>query len=194
MKIERRRKLVIDTNIVISGLLAYGLPYTLLQLFLQDAFELVTTKQILAEWEEVLQREAIKRNLKKDPEFLHRVITRLRQASKRVTPFDTIPIMSRDPKDDKFLCCAFAAEADYIVTGDSDLLVLQGDPALGAIQIVTVREYLVCLSSEKGTRLPTKKGATEIFLSTSRESSKSSKKREPGVSAVLIEKEATRAC
>jgi len=47
---------------------------------------------------------------------------------------------------------------------------------------------------EKGTSLPTKKGATEIFLSTSRESSKSSKKRESGVSAVLIEKEATRAC
>jgi len=54
--------------------------------------------------------------------------------------------------------------------------------------------HYMCLSSEKGTRLPTKKGATEIFLSTSRESSKSSKKREPGVSAVLIEKEATRAC
>jgi len=59
---------------------------------------------------------------------------------------------------------------------------------------VAMNPVLMCLSSEKGTSLPTKKGATEIFLSTSRESSKSSKKREPGVSAVLIEKEATRAC
>ena len=64
-----------------------------------------------------------------------------------------------------------------------------------------VAEHGLCLSSEKGTSLPTKKGATEIFLSTSRESSKSPKKagawrqwgahRKGGHPRVLIEKETT---
>ncbi len=46
---------------------------------------------------------------------------------------------SRDPADDKFLGCALAANATYIVTGDKDLLVL--DPWRG-IRVVTPRMFL----------------------------------------------------
>ena len=45
----------------------------------------------------------------------------------------------RDPKDDKFLTLAVAANADYIVTGDDDLLVLH--PFRG-IQIIKPAEFL----------------------------------------------------
>jgi uncharacterized protein len=40
-----------------------------------------------------------------------------------VEPPETPPV-SRDPKDDKFLACARFAAADYLVTEDKDLLVL----------------------------------------------------------------------
>lgn len=49
---------------------------------------------------------------------------------------------SRDPKDDIFLACALAGQCDYLVTGDRDLLDLQGHPGLGQLRIVTPREFL----------------------------------------------------
>jgi predicted nucleic acid-binding protein len=36
-----------------------------------------------------------------------------------------VPPVSRDPQDDKFLACARSAEAEYLVTEDKDLLVLE---------------------------------------------------------------------
>ncbi len=46
--------------------------------------------------------------------------------------------LCRDPDDDKFINCALAAKAVYIVSGDSDLLVLKGK---SPIEIVTPAEF-----------------------------------------------------
>lgn len=54
----------------------------------------------------------------------------------------------RDPRDDKFLSLAFAGEADLIITGDDDLLVLH--PFQG-VSIVTPRQFL---DSYEGVCLP----------------------------------------
>ena len=51
--------------------------------------------------------------------------------------------VGRDIRDDKFLACAVEAKADYIVTGDEDLLVLNGHEG---IKIVTPRKFLEVLS------------------------------------------------
>jgi putative PIN family toxin of toxin-antitoxin system len=70
------------------------------------------------------------------------VLVLLRRRSVLVSP--TIRLaQSRDPADDKFLECAVAGAADYLVTGDEDLL------AVGRYQglaIVTAREFLAILS------------------------------------------------
>jgi hypothetical protein len=41
-------------------------------------------------------------------------------------PQESLPIHSRDEKDDALLACAFGGNCDYLVTGDEDLLVLNG--------------------------------------------------------------------
>jgi predicted nucleic acid-binding protein len=46
---------------------------------------------------------------------------------------------SRDPKDNKFLALAVSGQADYLITGDEDLLVLK---SIGAIPIVSPAEFL----------------------------------------------------
>lgn len=51
--------------------------------------------------------------------------------------------VSRDIKDNKVLSCAVEAKADYIVTGDKDLLVLK---SYQGIKIVTPRELLSVLT------------------------------------------------
>jgi hypothetical protein len=51
----------------------------------------------------------------------------------------------RDPKDEQILGTALASDADYLVTGDEDLLELAGDPRLGTLTIVTVVDFLAIL-------------------------------------------------
>jgi len=47
----------------------------------------------------------------------------------------------RDPKDIHLLA-ALGGDADYLITGDADLLVLAGDPTLGPLRIITARAFL----------------------------------------------------
>jgi putative PIN family toxin of toxin-antitoxin system len=51
-----------------------------------------------------------------------------------VPPLGTIPTYSRDPKDDKFVACALIGKAEYIITVDKDLLVLE---TVESVRIVT---------------------------------------------------------
>ena len=55
---------------------------------------------------------------------------------------ETVPAISRDPKDDVFLACALAADADVLITGDQDLLVLK---LHGRTRILTAAEFLEVL-------------------------------------------------
>ena len=65
------------------------------------------------------------------------------------SPVCTLPVHVRDPKDAKILALALGGNADYLVTGDDDLLVLNGDPRLGKLQIVTVHTFLTVLQSSE---------------------------------------------
>ena len=49
-------------------------------------------------------------------------------------------------EDDMLLMCAFGGNCDYLVTGDMDLLVLQGRPELGSLRIVKATELLALLT------------------------------------------------
>ncbi len=53
----------------------------------------------------------------------------------------------RDPDDDKFIACALAARAEFLVTEDQDLLALDGYEGL---RIVTPAQFLEALGLEGG--------------------------------------------
>jgi predicted nucleic acid-binding protein len=69
-------------------------------------------------------------------------VTSLREATERVTPLDSLPLHSRDPKDDKLLALALGGNADYLITGDQDLLVLNDNPGLENLRIITAAVFL----------------------------------------------------
>jgi predicted nucleic acid-binding protein len=69
------------------------------------------------------------------------LLRRMRVQGERVLPTETVPVAVRDVKDIHLLAAALGGDADYLVTGDDNLLVLNGDPALGWLRIVTVRTY-----------------------------------------------------
>ena len=129
-------RIVVDTNVLISALLAANSVPGLAMSKAEDSGQLLASIETLAEIEEVLRRPKFDRflSLEMRLEFLkrYRDATRLIRISS--------PIRAcRDPRDDKFLEVAVHGQADLILSGDADLLVL--DP-FGRVRIVAPQAFL----------------------------------------------------
>ena len=136
---------VIDTNLFVSGLIApAGLPARLVDAVLDRSITVVTSVELNLEVAEVLERPSLVRRYQIDMAIKQALLDRLATAE-HVDPLPRLPLRVRDRDDEKLLACALAAGAHYLVTGDHDLLVLNGDPALGSLRIVTARAFLELL-------------------------------------------------
>ena len=109
-------KVIIDTNVVVSAALRDRDPETVI-LFVagQPDFQWVVSNPILEEYKEVLARE--KFALPSD--LLHSWL-KMFEALTTTIEVDVEVDFSRDRQDAKFLECALASEAEYLVTGDKD--------------------------------------------------------------------------
>jgi hypothetical protein len=119
-------RVVIDTNIWISGLLWRGKAWSLLKLAEKGEIEICVAYPMLLELEEVLAYERLKPRL----EVLEETPAQLTAfALSLSTPFDVsrtgMPIVTADSDDDIFLLCALEAQAVAVVTNDRHLLTLQ---------------------------------------------------------------------
>jgi uncharacterized protein len=136
---------VIDTNLVVSSFLSgRGLPRALRIALYRGAFRPVLSPPLRDEYAEVLARP----RLALDPREVAAFLRFLDRRAQRVVPVTPHPIATRDPKDDMVIATALDGNADYLVSGDNDLLSLAGDPRLGALRIVTVRVFLDALADE----------------------------------------------
>ncbi len=126
-------KIVIDTNVLISGVFFGGFPRKIISSIVGRKLIAYATIEIIDEYEETVQ-EMIER---KQGHIDRSILTPLISALEIIEPISDIKI-SRDPDDDKFIGCAKDAHALYIVSGDKDLLVLE---KYENISIVTAREF-----------------------------------------------------
>jgi putative PIN family toxin of toxin-antitoxin system len=107
-------RLVIDTNILVSAALKPdGLQRTVLLLAITKPAKLYVTEAIFAEYREVLARPELKIRRVLQQQFLQLIKNHARFV-RAVHPLQ----VAKDPGDDKFLECADAARADYLVTGN----------------------------------------------------------------------------
>jgi len=136
-------RVVIDTNLLISGIITTGTPFQLLEKWKENTFTLLLSLQLLEEIKDISQRDYLK-NYYLFSERIEELILSLRLAAEIVTPIppEDLPLHSRDPKDDKLLSLALAGQADYLITGDKDLLILNRNPSLGKLKIITAKEFL----------------------------------------------------
>jgi|SRR5580698_3264262 putative PIN family toxin of toxin-antitoxin system len=130
------RRLVLDTNVLVSAALRNGsLTHSALLKARMEA-KLLASEDTLAEFRTVLLRDKFDR-------YVDTVLREnlLQEYARHCTlvPISTPIRACRDPNDDKFLEVAVHGRADAIVTGDGDLLVL--NPFRG-IAILTPRAYL----------------------------------------------------
>ncbi len=115
-------KVIIDTNVFVSGIFWDGPPNVILRACNLGKLKLVLSSEILQEY----KRIAFKTSLKFPGVDLAPFITLLgTQASIYDAP--ALPqALCEDPDDDKFLACAVASKVSLIVTGDKALLKLDG--------------------------------------------------------------------
>jgi putative PIN family toxin of toxin-antitoxin system len=108
-------RLVIDTNIVVSAALKPdGLQRTVLLLAITKPATLYVSEAVLAEYREVLARPELK--IRKG--LRQQLLQLIRSHSHTVKPSRALQV-AKDPDDNKFLECADAARADYLVTGNA---------------------------------------------------------------------------
>jgi putative PIN family toxin of toxin-antitoxin system len=107
-------RLVIDTNVVISAALKPdGLQRTVLLLAITKPARLYVSDAIVAEYREVLARPELK--IRKG--LRQQLLDLIKNQAQIVKPTRALQV-AKDPDDDKFLECADAARADYLVTGN----------------------------------------------------------------------------
>jgi uncharacterized protein len=132
---------VVDTNVFVSGLIVEkGLPHQLIKLLEEELFVLIISEKLRDELEEVLRRDKFSAFLSEDK--LAKFFRMIDVISTIVLPNTSIPVEVRDPKDQKVLATAIGGKADYLVTGDEDLIVLNDSSKLGRLKIVGVKEFL----------------------------------------------------
>ncbi len=112
-------KIVIDTNVILSALITQGVSYRVLEICL-DKHELYISNWIV---KEVKNKLSSKFKVPKDK--INRVLLFLEKAFKKILPKGKLPEVCRDANDNNILHLAEYVNAELIVTGDKDLLVLK---------------------------------------------------------------------
>ena len=127
-------KAVSDTNVLVAAFLTEGICSRLLTRGRRNQFHLAVCPVILQEFERTLVKK-FSATGDEGKEALRIVSEAVRTV---VQPSRSVEGVCRDPHDDVILACAQAAGADYLVTGDADLLELK---VFEKIRIVTSRQF-----------------------------------------------------
>jgi putative PIN family toxin of toxin-antitoxin system len=135
-------RIVLDTNVFISGVLTPGrAPAQLLELVLSGKIKLVISPQIIQEIQRVLQYPGILKLMKKRK--LEEAVFRIMRVAQITPGAVNVQGVATDPSDDMSLACALEGQAEFIVSGDhhlTDLTDYQG------IKILSQAEFISLMS------------------------------------------------
>jgi putative PIN family toxin of toxin-antitoxin system len=136
-------RVVLDTNVFVSALLVPDSPPAkILEFVLKGSLRLIVSPGIVKEIDLVFNYPKLKKSMRKhhltDDEVADAILHVLRIAT--ITPGAEIASgASQDPADDMVLSCAVEGQADFIVSGDQDLLKLE---SYEQVRIVTPSTFL----------------------------------------------------
>jgi putative PIN family toxin of toxin-antitoxin system len=132
-------RVVLDTNVLVSGLIGeHGPPRQLIDAWLEGRYTLLTSLYQAAELNHVLSYPRIASRLRLEESELSLILAALLSEAEVTPSLLELPGVTRDPKDDPLVACALEGNADYLVSGDRDLLDL-GE--YGEIQIVSPHQF-----------------------------------------------------
>jgi putative PIN family toxin of toxin-antitoxin system len=132
-------RVVVDTNIVIRALIKpQGTVGPILQRLRNGDYTLVYSLPILDELIEKLALPRIRHKYHLEEEQIEALTAFIALRGELVTPSRTVKVC-RDPEDNMFIEAALAGAAEYVVTGDKDLLTLR---KFETVRFITPRTFL----------------------------------------------------
>lgn len=129
---------VLDTNVVVAGLLWNGHARRLLEWALDGHLKLISSPILLAELARTLGYGKFANRIRIAETTTEALVERYAELVTLARPAITPRVVANDPDDDHVVACAVAAKADTIVSGDRHLLDLQ--PRYLGIDILTPRQ------------------------------------------------------
>jgi putative PIN family toxin of toxin-antitoxin system len=135
-------RVVLDSNVILSGQMSpKGTTGHIVQAWRNNRLSLLMCDKQLAEIKRVLSYPKIQKRLKWSPEKIDLFVQLLAYRAEIVDIAGVEAHVPQDADDEMLLAMLIAAKADYLVTGDSDLLVLREN-----YSIITPAEFLVLLA------------------------------------------------
>jgi len=128
-------KIVLDTNVFVSGVFFSGPPHQILQAWRGGKVQLVISPEILDEYSRV--SEALSERF--PAVNLRPVLELVTLNAEMFSPVDSAEPICDDPDDDKFFLCAISAPCKVIVNGDKHLLVKSG---YGGVHVLKPRDFV----------------------------------------------------
>jgi putative PIN family toxin of toxin-antitoxin system len=135
-------KIVLDANIFISAFYWGGNSELIINRVIEGLDELYFSKEILDEINDVMARP----NFETDQVKIDNYIKRIENIGKKIIITGKIQNVCRDNDDNDKLECGIESDAEYLITGDKDLLVLDH---YENITIVKPKEYLDIINNDK---------------------------------------------
>jgi putative PIN family toxin of toxin-antitoxin system len=133
-------RVVLDTNVIVSGVFWTGLPVVVLNAAIIGQFEAFTSEELLYELEDVVSRRKFNGRTIQVPALANRpIVSGIREFFQVLPGATSSRIVPNDPDDDAVIACAVAARADYIISGDAHLLSVG---AYQGIPICTVEHFV----------------------------------------------------
>jgi len=134
---------VLDANVLISALInPQGAPAQIIDAWRDNIIAVVTNEAIIAEFAAALTYKKLSR-YGFQPQEIQQLILGLCEFAVMTPGNLEIGAASRDPKDDNLLACAIEGGADYLVTGDNDLLALHSYEEVVIINPADFLEILI---------------------------------------------------
>lgn len=133
------KKVVLDTNTIISGILWDGNEARVIEKAEKGEVKLFMSPKLVEELEGVLKREKFTRKLEGKESTVEQSVAKIALIATLIEPAKKINIIKDDPDDNRVLECAVSASADVIISGDKHLLELK---TYSGIDIMSAGDFL----------------------------------------------------
>jgi putative PIN family toxin of toxin-antitoxin system len=129
-------KIVLDTNVLISGIFFKGPPYQILDAWRNGRLTLIVSPEILLEYQRVAN--ILKHKYSKID--IHPILELIMRNAKFITSNKIDEQVTDDPDDEKFIECAITGNVSIIISGDNHLLKVSG---YAGIQVLKPKDFVV---------------------------------------------------
>ena len=142
-KLTPDHRVVLDTNCLLVSISKHGVAYPVWKGFQEGRYTLCVSTEILEEYEEIIGQRTT-------PDIAKNVIDYIlkRENVMHIDPHFHLHLITADPDDDKFVDCAFAAQATYIVSNDTHYDVLKEIP-FPKLLVLKLKTFIEKLTASK---------------------------------------------